>query len=289
MTDPSLDSARRRYLLTVGTVGATVLAGCAGGDDNTTADSNTAQTDNKDTDTSTPTDQESGRSSTIPGVDSVSVGGGNVTVRRADDAELFGAELYNPDDELTGEARFNSVEREIDVPVGQTVGEYTLVVYEDGEEAGRRTLTLTRSFEITDGVIDDAEGVLMFRVRNTGDVIFSPEQIELLQSMGAEGFEHKHTVTDSLSGVHRPGTTRAYGVGGSLDFVKTDSESSGSACDWRLDMQYEITVTGGTSTTAHVTVEFGGEYRKETLGGEETYMCQSAEVVEFEGGSSKSD
>jgi hypothetical protein len=287
MTDPSPSSARRRYLLAIGTVGATILAGCAGGDDNTTADSNTDETDSRDTDTDTPTDRESGSGSTIPGVESVTVGGGNVTVRRAEDADLFGAELYNPNDELTGEARFNSVEREINVPVGQTTGEYTLVVYENGEEAGRRTLTLTRSFEITDGLIDDEEGLLMFRVRNTGDVIFSPEQIELIQSMGAEGFEHKHTVTDSLSGVHRPGETRAYGVGGSLDFVKTDSDSSGSACDWRLDMQYEVTVTGGTSATANITVEFGGEYREETLGGEETYMCQKAEVVEFEGGSSE--
>ncbi|MEF8826500.1 MAG: hypothetical protein V5A27_09220, partial [Halapricum sp.] len=187
----------------MGSIGFGVLAGCSGdggsngngGDDGT--DDGNGGTDGGDGGTG---------SVNIPGLESVTVAGGNITVRRAEDSEVDGVRLYGPDNEQMGRGTsFNNVQREINYSISSRSqlsssgnygswpsGTYTLeAVGEGGSQIGTAPLTLEREFEVVGASIGSRTGdgtFVVFEIENTGDLPVNFDRVRVLESSEVEGY-----------------------------------------------------------------------------------------------------
>jgi hypothetical protein len=216
------------------------------------------------------------------------------TFGQTGELEVNRLQLFDPENEQAGRrsgTRYNDVEREVSIPLGNTPeGEYTLVAYSTMGEIGRDTLTLRRSFEVVGGSYNGGRSASVgFEIRATGDLPLSVTRIEILESNDIDGWEPTKTVftgNDILvngdittgTGQTVPGSTDRYGAeGGSiLEPVESDTSPPDSCDGQTLQRRYELRISGDESVVLDVTVAVGGAFIQTAAAGNK-HACETGE------------
>jgi hypothetical protein len=312
------DISRRTVLAAVGGSVATGLAGCSG-DGGSNGNGGGVGTDDggpNGGDGATGGDGTTGGLN-IPGIESVTVAGGNITVRRSEESDVDGVRLYGPDNQQMkrGGASFNNIQREINYSIskrsvvdtenyaGWPSGTYTLEAYAaGGSQVGTGSITMERSFEVVGAEIGTRTGhgtFVRFEIRNTGDLPVGFNRIRVLESTAIEGYTalgggSSDGVVLSSDEIEirgspiNPGNTGT--VHGSVEFtyVNRKMEEEGyepfetpsiPPCDgWEVERTYELVGAAGTAKTVNVTASVGGA--AENVRGT-AFKCGTVELLDY--------
>jgi hypothetical protein len=316
------DISRRTVLAAVGGSVAAGLAGCSGdggsngngGGDGTDDGDGGADGGDGGTDGGDGGDGATGGLN-IPGIESVTVAGGNITVRRSEESDVDGVRLYGPDNQQMkrGGASFNNIQRETNYSIskrsvvdtenyaGWPSGTYTLEAYAaGGSQVGTGPITLERSFEVVGAEIGTraTHGTFVrFEIRNTGDLPVGFNRIRVLESTAIEGYTElgggsSDGVVLSSDEIEIRGSPinpgNAGTVHGSVEFTYVsrkmeeeglDETPSIPPCDdWEVERTYELLGSAGTAKTVNVTARVGGS--AENVRGT-AFKCGTVELLDY--------
>lgn len=317
MTEKS--PTRRTLLASVGGAGLIGLAGCAddgggnGSDGGSPSGSGSGSGDDGNGAGGGSSDSSGAQ---VQGLESVTLNGKNLTVRRVEDSNVAGIRLYDPNDKavvmgdeqvvsgVTG-GDFNN-QREIELRLREGIGaaewpagEWTIETYaQGGSTIDSGSITITREFDVTDARYQspggDAKGDdrLLFEIESTGDLPVRIQSIAVLETTNAERFQSP-TPTAEGRDIRGPpglnprlvwtGEPKEVYIGGEFTFMSDGNLADSPCAGMRLERTYELTAKTGESASADVTLEFGEGVQKDAL--TDQYWCTNGEVVAFSGDS----